>query len=244
MKRRTILKAGLLAALTSLTPGPGLAARTPFRTACPADPLGHDTGARLEARLRELGLVDIRAYDDSLLVELKYACAANFMGEAVYGDLTRCFLQPEAAERLARAHGLLRAARPDLRLLVVDGARPRRVQRRMWELVQGTPRQRYVANPAGGSMHNFGVAADLVLADASGRRLDLGTPMDAFQELAQPVLEGRFLREGLLTREQTANRRLLREAMLAAGFTPLSIEWWHFDALGKDVARRRYPIIE
>ncbi len=93
-------------------------------------------------------------------------------------------------------------------------------------------------------MHNYGVAADLVLADAKGRRLDLGTPMDAFQELAQPALEKRFLRQGLLTAEQTANRQTLRQAMLAAGFTPLSIEWWHFDALDRDVARRRYSIIE
>lgn len=245
MKRRTILQAGLLAALTPLLPLTGSAAPLPWRpTVAPDEPAADETGPELEARLRALGLADIREYDDSLLVELKYACAANFMGEDVYGGLTRCFLRPEAAERLAQANGALRAVRPDLRLLVVDGARPRRVQRRMWALVKGTPRQRYVANPDGGSMHNYGVAADLVLADAKGRRLDLGTPMDAFQELAQPALEKRFLRQGLLTAEQTANRQTLRQAMLAAGFTPLSIEWWHFDALDRDVARRRYSIIE
>lgn len=61
MKRRTILKAGLLAALTSVTTGPGLAAQAPsarpVRREAPARPLGRETGACLEARLRGLGLV-------------------------------------------------------------------------------------------------------------------------------------------------------------------------------------------
>ena len=31
-----------------------------------------------------------------------------------------------------------------------------------------------------------------------------------------------------LTSAQIGNRRILREAMVAAGFKPLAEEWWHF----------------
>lgn len=197
-----------------------------------------------EKGLLEQGLVNILDIDSTLLVKLKYASADNFMGADVYEDLRNCYLQPEAARMLKAAHDLLKERRPDLRLLVVDGFRPRRVQRRMWSIVEGTPMQRYVANPATGSMHNHGVAVDITLADLRGNALDMGTSVDHFGILAQPREEMRFLKEGKLTPEHIANRRLLREVMTAAGFRQLPIEWWHFDATDRQSARNRYPIID
>ena len=197
-----------------------------------------------EKGLLQQGLVDILDVDPTLLVKLKYASADNFMGADVYEDLRNCYLQPEAARMLKAAHDLLKERRPDLRLLVVDGFRPRRVQHRMWSIVEGTPMQRYVANPATGSMHNHGVAVDITLADLQGNALDMGTCVDHFGILAQPREEVRFLREGKLTPEHIANRRLLREVMTAAGFRQLPIEWWHFDATDRQSARNRYPIID
>ncbi len=170
-------------------------------------------------------------------MELKYASDGNFMGADVYGELRRCFLLPEAAVKLARAHERLKELHPDHRLLVVDGFRPRRVQHRMWELVRGTPMQPYVADPSRGSMHNYGAAVDLTIVDARGERLDMGCP-------SQPREEQRLLREGRLTAAQVANRRLLRQVMVEAGFIPLEIEWWHFDAFPKQEVRERFAIIE
>ncbi|MBD3317909.1 MAG: peptidase M15D vanX D-ala-D-ala dipeptidase [Chitinivibrionales bacterium] len=198
----------------------------------------------LESRLVRLGLVDAQALDSTIEVALKYADTTNFMKENVYGGLTKCFLQPEAANKLVKASEYLRARRPDLRLLVVDGVRPQRVQRVMWDIVQGTSMQRYVANPRWGSMHNYGCAVDVTLVDSCGKRLDMGTPMDYFGALAQPRLEKRFMEAGKLTAKEVSNRRLLRSVMQEAGFHSLPIEWWHFNAFEKDYIRKHYAIIE
>jgi zinc D-Ala-D-Ala dipeptidase len=198
----------------------------------------------LEKQLLAAGLVNVKDLDDTLIVELKYACPSNFMGENVYGQLTECYLQPEAARQLKKANDLLKRIDPGLRIVVVDGFRPRSVQRRMWELVKGTPRQKYVANPSVGSMHNYGLAVDVTLADAQGNRLDMGTPIDYFGTLAHPSEEARFLEEGKLTKKQVASRRLLRRIMNEAGFSGLSIEWWHFNACTRKVAEKDYEMID
>jgi zinc D-Ala-D-Ala dipeptidase len=198
----------------------------------------------LEQELLALGLVDVRRLDPTLVVDLKYARDENFMGANVYGDLRRALLVPVAAEKLAKAHESLKQRNPDYRLLVFDAFRPRRVQFLMWERVQGTPQQPYVANPATGSMHNYGAAVDITIVNAQGEQLDMGTPVDHFGMLAQPREEERFLREGKLTAGQLANRRLLREVMEEAGFIQLPIEWWHFDALDRREVRQTYRIID
>jgi D-alanyl-D-alanine dipeptidase len=198
----------------------------------------------MERRLIDQGLIDVQTADPSLLVDLKYARSDNFMGENVYGDLRKCYLHPEPALMLREAHASLRARNPDLVLLLLDGVRPRSVQQRMWELVKNTPMQPYVANPTRGSMHNYGAAVDVTIARADGTPLDMGTKVDYFGILAQPREEQRFLKEGKLSPEQVANRKILRNTMLEAGFQPLAIEWWHFDAFDKDTTRRRYAIIE
>ena len=113
----------------------------------------------------------------------------------------------------------------------------------MWKLVKGTPDQAYVANPASGSIHNYGAAVDLtvglLLADGTVVPLDMGTPYDASTEEAQPRLEPALLKAGRLTQEQVSNRQLLRRAMNAGGFKVLPIEWWHFNAFSLAEAKRR-----
>lgn len=199
----------------------------------------------LEERLIAQGLVNVRALDPTLIVDLKYADPDNFMGRAVYGDFTRAYLRPAAAEKLARANEILRERFPNLRILVGDALRPRSVQRKMWKLVAGTPMQRYVANPATGSMHNYGAAVDVTLFDVErGNRLDMGTPLDHFGPLAQPALETTYLRSGELTKAQYKNRIILRNAMRDAGWHILRIEWWHFNAFPKKYVRRNYSIID
>jgi D-alanyl-D-alanine dipeptidase len=59
-------------------------------------------------------------------------------------------------------------------------------------------------------------------------------------ELSHPALEEGFVLAGRLTEAQVANRRLLREAMLAAGFLGIKTEWWHFDCGDRDVVRRTF----
>ena len=47
-----------------------------------------------------------------------------------------------------------------------------------------------------------------------------------------------------LSKEQKSNRKLLADAMVQAGFIPLSFEWWHFNGMPKEIARKKYKIIE
>jgi D-alanyl-D-alanine dipeptidase len=199
----------------------------------------------LEKRLIREGLVNVRTLDPTIIVDLKYAREDNFMGKAVYGDFNRAYLRPAAARKLAKASEILRSRFRNLRILVGDALRPRSVQCKMWELVVNTPMQRYVANPATGSMHNYGAAVDVTLYDVmTGKRLDMGTPLDHFGPLAQPAMEARYLRSGKLTKTQVANRVILRNAMLNAGWRILRIEWWHFNAFPKHYVRKHYAIVE
>jgi D-alanyl-D-alanine dipeptidase len=190
------------------------------------------------------GLVDAKVQIPLLRVELKYSTTDNFMRKNVYGSLTRCMLRPEAARQLAAADRALRAARPELRLLAYDCARPLRVQRLMWKLVAGTPAEPYVANPRTGSMHNYGCAIDLTLAGKDGKPLDMGTPYDHAGPRSQPRLELAQLRAGKLGAAQLANRLVLRLAMVQGGFIPLDLEWWHFDCASVADARKRFTKIQ
>ncbi|HUU03770.1 MAG TPA: M15 family metallopeptidase [Myxococcota bacterium] len=191
------------------------------------------------------GLDDAGVKIPGLLVELKYSTTDNFLKRDVYGDLEKCYLQKDALRMLAKATADLKRMRPDLTLLTYDCARPSSVQRQMWEIVKGTPQQSYVANPntKTGSIHNYGCAVDLTLATRDGKSLDLGTPFDFFGKLAQPRHEMSMLRSGKLTAEQFANRLLLREVMIRAGFLPIASEWWHFNCAPNYVARKKYKKI-
>ena len=154
---------------------------------------------------------------------------------------------PVAVDRplhLRAAHEALKRRAPGLRFLVYDGLRPRSVQREMWNAVRGTPLQQYVANPAVGSMHNYGVAVDLTLCDLAGTPLDLGSHFDELGPISQPRLEEQMLKAGRLTKDEVSRRRLLRSVMRDAGFRALSIEWWHFEDSSRDLVRRTLPVIE
>lgn len=203
----------------------------------------------LEQQMIRQGLVDIQEIDSTLRVELKYSTTDNFVHKDVYGDLTRAYLQPDIARRLARANALLRQVHPGYRLLVYDAARPNSVQYILWDALDSLQipersKPQYVADPRVGSIHNFGCAIDLTVADEKGVPLDMGTPYDFFGPLAYPRLEQQMLSQGKLTSPQIQNRAILRQAMTRAGFSVNPTEWWHFDGMSRRAAKARYGIIK
>ncbi|MBI1819999.1 MAG: M15 family metallopeptidase [Nitrospirae bacterium] len=179
-----------------------------------------------------------------MAIDLRYASLNNFTGQNLYGDFKKAYLHRIAAEKLAKAAAILQTLRPGRQMVIYDALRPRSAQQILWNHVKGTSKEHYVANPQGGSMHNFGFAVDLSLYDASGKELDMGTLFDEFTPMSQPRLEDQFLKEGKLSEAQIQNRHLLRKAMEEAGFIQLPIEWWHFDALPKSEVKASYKIIE
>lgn len=176
----------------------------------------------------------------SLAVDLRYASARNLLGRDVYTPHDCAWLHAQAAHALQRAADWLTREHPALRLLVLDAARPQRVQELFWALVQGTPMQPYFAPPERGSIHSFGMAVDVTLADAQGTELDLGTPFDDTSERAHPALEHAHATSGALDETALARRRWLRAAMLHGGWQPIASEWWHFDCGDRDEVRRRF----
>ena len=181
---------------------------------------------------------------NGLTIDLKYASANNFVGQNMYGDFNKAYLHRIAAAKLAKAIKNLEGINPKFKLIVYDALRPRSVQFILWDKVKGSEQEKYVANPKGGSIHNYGFALDISIVDESGKELDMGTPYDDFTELAQPRFEEKFLQLGKLNAQQIKNRRLLRKVMEDAGFIQLPLEWWHFDALPKAEVRTKFRIVE
>lgn len=199
----------------------------------------------METRLREMGLVDVQELDATIGVHLVYATEENFMGVVLYRDLHKAFLLPEMAERVVRAQALLKAERPELSLMILDAARPLSIQRKMFHLVAGTPRNIYVSNPKHGpGLHNYGAAVDVTLVDTWGRLLDMGTEFDHFGPVAHTDIETQLVRDGKISQEALENRRLLRRVMKEAGLKPLRSEWWHFNLMSREQARRRLKPID
>lgn len=217
-----------------------------FRTAMADEQLDDKRGLTLlEQRLVQEGLICVQTLDPSIVVDLKYAKVDNFMKTNVYHGMNRAYLRPEPAEKLVKANQIVKDRHPHLRILVGDAVRPLSVQKEMWRLVAGTTKQPYVANPKWGSMHNYGAAVDVTLFDVQiGKQLDMGTPLDYFGPLAQPLLENRFLQKGELNASQVENRLILRNAMEDAGWHSINIEWWHFNAFPKVDIRRNYSMIK
>ena len=180
----------------------------------------------------------------NVMIDLRYASTNNFMGEDLYGDFRTAYLHEKAFKKLVSAAKELEKVKPTWKFLVYDSLRPRSVQRRLWDKVKGTDQEQYVANPEPGSIHNFGFAIDISLADEDGKEVDMGTSYDNFTELAHPELEDRLLKQGKLKLKQVEHRRLLRGVMKRAGFHSINNEWWHFDALPAREVRSKYKIVE
>ena len=169
-------------------------------------------------------LIEVQSVIPDAVLDLRYATANNVTGAVMYPKAV-CKLRRAVVEKLAAAAEILRAQ--DRRLLLWDCYRPTSIQERLWKAV---PDARYVANPKVGSNHSRGAAVDIGLVDKDGKPVVLPTEFDDLTAAAAP---GRALKG-----KKGAEARALTAAMKKAGFTPISSEWWHFDASD----RGKYPL--
>ena len=199
----------------------------------------------MEQKLLDFGLVDIAEVDSTIGVELVYATPDNFLGHVLYPEIHHAFAVPAMAEKLVKAQQRLKAINPDLSLLIYDAARPLCVQREMWESVKGTPNVSFVANPAKGrGMHNYGAAVDITIMDSTGKSLPMGSKHDYFGPEARIDHEDELLANGLITKEELENRKLLRRVMTESGFITCISEWWHFNHIPSIRAKEELRIID
>ncbi len=149
-------------------------------------------------------------------MDIRYATTNNFTKKKIY-DCGRCFLRPEAADKIREIQAELKE-KHGYGIKLFDCFRPRPYQQRLWDIV---PDPDYVTPPQKGSMHSRGLAVDLTITDGNGDELDMGTPFDffgkeahhAYQQLPADVLE---------------NRVLLKSTMEKYGFRSITTEWWHY----------------
>ena len=189
-------------------------------------------------------MVDIQQVAPDIRIELKYATKDNFIGANMYGQLRHAYLHHNLAKALARAQQALTKEHPGYRFLIYDAARPQSVQRRMYQAVAGTPKKIYVAAPERGGRHNYGVAVDLTIVDASGKPLDMGSPFDHFGEEAHLGNEEARVRAGIFNKEVPANRSLMRRLLGAEGLRPYDKEWWHYqEQMSMSEVRKRYQLL-
>jgi D-alanyl-D-alanine dipeptidase len=202
-------------------------------------------GKDLDDHMKNAGMVDVYEMDSTIMVNLMYSHPDNFTGVVLYNNLNRAYLHPVAAKALVKASEELRRLHPGYRLLIRDAARPMSTQRRMYEVVQGTPQAPYVSNPKnGGGLHNYGLAVDITIADECGNELPMGTPVDHLGKEANIDREEFLVKSGVISETERQNRLLLRRVMKFAGFTPLKSEWWHFNFVSRATAKAKYKRLD
>jgi len=182
------------------------------------------------------GFVALATVAPGIQQEVRYFGADNFVGEPITGYAAdTIYLSADAAEALRRVQAEL--APFGIGLKVFDAYRPQRAvdhfvrwardlddQRMKSRYYPGVAKSDLFADGyiAARSGHSRGSTVDLTLVDLdTGRELDMGTPWDFFDLASWPDSDQ-------VSTQQQANRLLLRRVMLAAGFQPLTTEWWHF----------------
>lgn len=191
-------------------------------------------------------LVDVHTVVPKAQLDMPYASTNNVAEMRLY-PVARCLLRAEVAQMLALAQAYLDTHQPGTYLLLKDCYRPLSAQHKLFAKVLGTRRQYYVVNPnrRHGSVHTYGAAVDVTLADVAHGEWDMGTGFDFLGPLAEPRREAEYLRTRQLTPAQVANRQTLRDAMVkGGGFMPISNEWWHFDAWRGTRLRARYDVLD
>lgn len=179
--------------------------------------------------LRVPDLVDLKAVEPGIRLDIRYATTNNFMGMIFY-DQAKALMQRPAAEAVARVHRKL--APYGFGLTVYDAYRPWFVTKMFYDATPSNMKI-FVADPSRGSRHNRGCAVDLTLHDlATGEPVEMLSGYDEFTTRAYPEYPGGSSLQRWL-------RALLRRTMEAEGFSIYEHEWWHFDY--RDW--RSYPIM-
>lgn len=192
--------------------------------------------AQTPAEMDRSGFTDAGRMIPGLVIDMKYVGTDNFLGRPAAGyETAACLLTVDTVAALARAQEKLQAF--GLGLKVFDCYRPKRAvadfvawakdlsdQKRKAEHYPNVDKTRlfelgYIAERSG---HSRGSTIDLTLVDMrTGEELDMGGRYDLFDEASWPSNQG-------VSTQARANRMLLQDAMLDAGFKPLKEEWWHF----------------
>ncbi|WP_199731626.1 M15 family metallopeptidase [Cohnella endophytica] len=180
-------------------------------------------------------------------LEIRYASAYNFVGVPIDGyNAPIAILTSQAATALKAVNDELE--KQGYVLLIYDAYRPQKAvdQFIRWSKDAKDTKMKKVFYPAidktkvfklgyvaSKSGHSRGSTVDLTIAvKKTGNPVDMGSPYDFFGDISSHGTK-------LITAKQTANRNILKNAMVKHGFDPYSKEWWHY-TLAKEPYPTRY----
>lgn len=176
-------------------------------------------------------LVDLRETCPEIIVKIP-----DFMARESEGDQKLAgYVRESVVQKLKKANSLLP---DDYKLMVRFGYRSYKVQKLIWGRVYKKMSEKYTDWPEkkiksetqkfAASVdtdfippHTTGGTVDLTVVDKDGKQIDMGTEMGEFSAKTPFEAEG-------LSDKQTENRRMLRDAMVGAGFVNYHNEWWHW----------------
>lgn len=171
---------------------------------------------------------------DDAVFDLRYYSPYNFTGAKIRGyKAPVAYMTKEALKALAVAAADLR--KQGYRILVWDTYRPQKAVDNFVEWINdpNNPGNKsfypdleksdliagvYIMPKSG---HTRGSTIDLTIIKQDGSFVDMGGTFDLFSERSHPDYKK-------LTKKQKKNRKILRDAMVKAGFNPIDSEWWHF----------------
>ncbi len=166
--------------------------------------------------------------------DIRYYSANNFTGNRIDGyNAPVAYMTKKSLKALSVAADDLR--NQGYRLLIWDTYRPQKAvdnfvrwikdpndigdktfypELQKSDLIKGN----YIATKSG---HSRGSTVDLTLIKKDGSFVDMGGTFDLFSEISHPNYSQ-------LTQAQKQNRKILRDAMIKAGFKGIESEWWHY----------------
>ena len=167
---------------------------------------------------------------------------------ANYGGHSPYYLRQNVVENLIQAQNNLQLLYPNWYIQIFDAYRPVAVQQFMVDYSFGealrerdlteqelSPQQREDVWKAVYEIwavpsldmntpppHSTGAAVDITLVNDLGEVVDMGSPIDEMSDRSHPEY---YINSN---QKYDANRQLLRDVMLKAGFQRNPREWWHF----------------
>ncbi|CAL2093613.1 M15 family metallopeptidase [Tenacibaculum sp. 190524A05c] len=182
------------------------------------------------------GFSYVKDFAPTIQQELRYCSHNNFLGVPVDGyEEPVLITSTKTAKALAKVQKELE--KKGLSLKIFDAYRPQSAVNHFvrWARVPNDTLTKkdyypklnkrnlfklgYIASKSG---HSRGSSVDLTIVHVgTDTELDMGSPFDFFGKISHPSYPN-------LTKQQKANRYLLRKVMMANGFRPYKNEWWHF----------------
>lgn len=182
------------------------------------------------------GFVNLTDVVPDAILEIRYFSTYNFVGKRIRGyEEPVALVTKEAAAALKKVSDYLKTK--GYRLKIFDAYRPQSGvdHFKEWAKDLGDTlmkpyfypfknksvlfKEGYIASHSG---HSRGSTLDLTIFNMkTGREVDMGGTFDYFGERSHTAYAS-------ITKQQQANRQILKEAMEKFGFRNYKNEWWHF----------------